>query len=84
MIKNGVKAPSGTRIMIQSKIRVKCRCVMKDQGSLYDERIRVQCYDQDQDSSWVPEPPNRSLSLPETLGESVHLRGLTFLFCKLG
>lgn len=37
------------------------------QGSVFDE-IEVEHYNQDQDSSWVLEPPNRCLSLSETLG----------------
>lgn len=33
MIKNEARAPSGTKIMISPRIRVRFQCVMKDQGS---------------------------------------------------
>lgn len=36
-IKSGVSIPAATRIIIQSKIRVKYQYVMKDHGSVYNE-----------------------------------------------
>lgn len=40
MVETRARDPPGTRITIQTGIRGKFQWVMKDQGSLYDERVQ--------------------------------------------
>lgn len=82
MIKHGVRAPSDTRVMLWSRMRFKLQCAMQDQEGSDLLSVCDKIKMRPGSSSYR----NGVLALPllETMGKSIHLLGLSFLFCKLG
>lgn len=77
---NGIRAPPRPRIVfgLGSRSSFSVWWMTRTQSTM----SQVSMYNQNQDASWVFKPPKKET--PNTTGESVHLLGLSFLFCELG